>query len=238
MWAISTVPDITASTPATGGTISPAAKTSMVKLPSVASDTYFASAWPRRTSCRATSGTTTSCARSPWARLRNRRHREAGGGNGGRRRPKNCTSLHGYPPSAVSRRDNQMPAAPTRCFSATGITSPESLFDLNAMPMGARQDLQREIVMKLKTLLWGAAAGLLSTSFALAEDYLGGIVKSAEVGGKEDPHRRQRHDPLHLGQGRCRRLQLLRPVRRRTGRRLVSCRYCRYGRFHPLIDRT
>ncbi len=40
--------------------------------------------------------------------------------------------------------------------------------------------------MKLSTLLLGAAAiGLLSTSFAGAEDYLGGAVKSAEVGGKE-----------------------------------------------------
>jgi predicted lipoprotein with Yx(FWY)xxD motif len=40
--------------------------------------------------------------------------------------------------------------------------------------------------MKFSTLLLGAAAfGLLSTSFALADDYLGGIVKSAEVGGKE-----------------------------------------------------
>jgi len=40
--------------------------------------------------------------------------------------------------------------------------------------------------MKLSTLLLGAAAaGLLSTSFALADDYLGGIVKSADVGGKE-----------------------------------------------------
>ena len=40
--------------------------------------------------------------------------------------------------------------------------------------------------MKLRTLLLAtAAAGLLSTSFAIAEDYLGGAVKSAEVGGKE-----------------------------------------------------
>ena len=40
--------------------------------------------------------------------------------------------------------------------------------------------------MKFSTLLLGAAAfGLLSTSFALADDYLGGVVKSAEVGGKE-----------------------------------------------------
>ena len=40
--------------------------------------------------------------------------------------------------------------------------------------------------MNLRTLLLGAAAiGLLSTSFAIAEDYLGGLVKSAEVGGKE-----------------------------------------------------
>jgi predicted lipoprotein with Yx(FWY)xxD motif len=40
--------------------------------------------------------------------------------------------------------------------------------------------------MKLSTLLLGAAAiGLLSTSFAMADDYLGGLVKSAEVGGKE-----------------------------------------------------
>ena len=39
--------------------------------------------------------------------------------------------------------------------------------------------------MKLRTLLLAtAAAGLLSTSFAMAEDYLGGAVKSAEVGGK------------------------------------------------------
>jgi predicted lipoprotein with Yx(FWY)xxD motif len=40
--------------------------------------------------------------------------------------------------------------------------------------------------MKLKTLLFGAAAiGLLTTGFAMADDYLGGLVKSAEVGGKE-----------------------------------------------------
>ena len=40
--------------------------------------------------------------------------------------------------------------------------------------------------MKLHTLLLSAAAfGLLSTSFALADDYLGGVVKSATVGGKE-----------------------------------------------------
>jgi predicted lipoprotein with Yx(FWY)xxD motif len=40
--------------------------------------------------------------------------------------------------------------------------------------------------MKLRTLLLAsAAAGLLSTSFAIADDYLGGAVKSAEVGGKE-----------------------------------------------------
>lgn len=39
--------------------------------------------------------------------------------------------------------------------------------------------------MKLRTLLLAsAAAGLLSTSFALAEDFLGGAVKSADVGGK------------------------------------------------------
>jgi len=40
--------------------------------------------------------------------------------------------------------------------------------------------------MKFTSLLLGAAvAGLLSTSFALADDYLGGAVKSASVGGKE-----------------------------------------------------
>ena len=40
--------------------------------------------------------------------------------------------------------------------------------------------------MKLSKLLLGAAAiGLLSTTFAMADDYLGGAVKSAEVGGKE-----------------------------------------------------
>jgi predicted lipoprotein with Yx(FWY)xxD motif len=40
--------------------------------------------------------------------------------------------------------------------------------------------------MKLKTLLVGAAAiGLLSATYAIADDYLGGLVKSAEVGGKE-----------------------------------------------------
>lgn len=40
--------------------------------------------------------------------------------------------------------------------------------------------------MKLTTLLLGAAAaGLLSTSFALADDYLGGVVKSAAIGGKQ-----------------------------------------------------
>ena len=39
--------------------------------------------------------------------------------------------------------------------------------------------------MKLRTLLLAtAAAGLLSTSFAIAEDFLGGAVKSADVGGK------------------------------------------------------
>jgi predicted lipoprotein with Yx(FWY)xxD motif len=39
--------------------------------------------------------------------------------------------------------------------------------------------------MKLRTLLLAtAAAGLLSTSFAMAEEFLGGAVKSAEVGGK------------------------------------------------------
>ena len=39
--------------------------------------------------------------------------------------------------------------------------------------------------MKLRTLLLAtAAAGLLSTSYAMAEDFLGGAVKSAEVGGK------------------------------------------------------
>jgi predicted lipoprotein with Yx(FWY)xxD motif len=40
--------------------------------------------------------------------------------------------------------------------------------------------------MKLSTLLLGAAAiGLLSTSVTFADDYLGGVVKSATVGGKE-----------------------------------------------------
>jgi predicted lipoprotein with Yx(FWY)xxD motif len=40
--------------------------------------------------------------------------------------------------------------------------------------------------MKLHTLLLAtAAAALLSTSFAIAEDYLGGAVKSSEIGGKE-----------------------------------------------------
>ena len=40
--------------------------------------------------------------------------------------------------------------------------------------------------MKLSTLLLGAAAiGLLSTSVSFADDYLGGVVKSATVGGKE-----------------------------------------------------
>ena len=40
--------------------------------------------------------------------------------------------------------------------------------------------------MKLSTLLLGAAAiGLLSTSVSFADDYLGGAVKSATVGGKE-----------------------------------------------------
>ena len=39
--------------------------------------------------------------------------------------------------------------------------------------------------MKLRTLLLATAAtGLLSTSFAIAEDFLGGAVKSADVGGK------------------------------------------------------
>ena len=39
--------------------------------------------------------------------------------------------------------------------------------------------------MNFRTLLLSAAAvGLLSTSYAMAEDYLGGAVKSAEVGGK------------------------------------------------------
>ena len=40
--------------------------------------------------------------------------------------------------------------------------------------------------MKLSTLLVSAAAiGLLTTSFAFADDYLGGAVKSSTVGGKE-----------------------------------------------------
>jgi predicted lipoprotein with Yx(FWY)xxD motif len=40
--------------------------------------------------------------------------------------------------------------------------------------------------MKLRNLLLGAAAiGLLSTSFAMADDYLNGVVKSSTVGGKE-----------------------------------------------------
>ena len=40
--------------------------------------------------------------------------------------------------------------------------------------------------MKLSTLLLGAAAiGLLSTSVSFADDYLGGTVKSAAVGGRE-----------------------------------------------------
>ena len=40
--------------------------------------------------------------------------------------------------------------------------------------------------MRLRTLLLAtAAAGLLSTSFALAEDYLGGAVKTADIGGKQ-----------------------------------------------------
>lgn len=40
--------------------------------------------------------------------------------------------------------------------------------------------------MKLSTLLLGAAAiGLLTSSFAMADDYLGGAVKSSTVGGKE-----------------------------------------------------
>lgn len=39
--------------------------------------------------------------------------------------------------------------------------------------------------MKLRTMLFAAAAaGLLTTTFALAEDFLGGVVKSADVGGK------------------------------------------------------
>ncbi len=39
--------------------------------------------------------------------------------------------------------------------------------------------------MNIRTLLLaGMAAGLLSSSVALAEDYLGGVVKSADVGGK------------------------------------------------------
>src|SRR3569833_2930286 len=53
------------------------------------------------------------------------------------------------------------------------------------MPPGTPY-LQRETVMKLSTLLLGAAAiGLLSPSFAMAAAYLGGAVKSASVGGKE-----------------------------------------------------
>ena len=40
--------------------------------------------------------------------------------------------------------------------------------------------------MKFSTLLLGAAAiGLLSTSFALADDFLGGAVKTSEIGGKQ-----------------------------------------------------
>jgi predicted lipoprotein with Yx(FWY)xxD motif len=39
--------------------------------------------------------------------------------------------------------------------------------------------------MKLRTLLLATAvAGLFSTSFAMAEDYLGGAVKSTDIGGK------------------------------------------------------
>src|ERR1700754_2847641 len=46
-------------------------------------------------------------------------------------------------------------------------------------------NFHRETVMKLSNLLLGAAAiGLLTTSFAVADDYLGGVVKSATVGGK------------------------------------------------------
>src|SRR3569623_2900968 len=53
------------------------------------------------------------------------------------------------------------------------------------MPPGTPY-LQRETSMKLSTMLLGAAAiGLRSTSFAMADDYLGGAVKSATVGGKE-----------------------------------------------------
>jgi predicted lipoprotein with Yx(FWY)xxD motif len=53
------------------------------------------------------------------------------------------------------------------------------------MPIGTLS-FQRETVMKLSNLLLGAAAiGLLTTSFAIADDYLGGVVKSATVGGKE-----------------------------------------------------
>ena len=40
--------------------------------------------------------------------------------------------------------------------------------------------------MKFRTLLLATAAvGLLSASYAMAEDYLGGAVKSVDIGGKE-----------------------------------------------------
>jgi predicted lipoprotein with Yx(FWY)xxD motif len=50
----------------------------------------------------------------------------------------------------------------------------------------ASASTSRENVMKLSTLLLGAAAiGLLSTSVSFADDYVNGAVKSAMVGGKE-----------------------------------------------------
>jgi hypothetical protein len=45
--------------------------------------------------------------------------------------------------------------------------------------------------MKLAMILGAAALAMLSTS-AFAEDYVGGAVKTSEIGGK------QVDDPLHL----------------------------------------
>lgn len=46
-------------------------------------------------------------------------------------------------------------------------------------------DAEREMEMKLRTIMMAAAAaGLFTTGFALAEDFLGGAVKSADVGGQ------------------------------------------------------
>lgn len=88
--------------------------------------------------------------------------------------------------------------------------------------------------MKLSTLLVSAAAiGLLSTSFAIADDYLGGAVKSATVGGKEILTDSKGMNSRYLGQGRQRRLQLLRQVRHGLAAGPGRCVDQGRGRLHP-----